>query len=193
VTTERDFERFTVLAMRVWAGRTEDELAELGEQLFVQVISGLLYPEGQRLVEAHRRAGHSIVLSSSATRFQVAPAARALGVADVLTSPVEFVDGVCTGRPGGPLMWGTGKATAVRTFADGHDIDLRQSYAYSNGAEDVPFLRVAGRPRAVNPDRGLAAAARQYGWPMAEFRSARLPRWRAVPGVAAPGVLGAEP
>src|SRR5690349_23947879 len=30
VTTEEDFERLTVLSMRVWAGRTEDELSELG-------------------------------------------------------------------------------------------------------------------------------------------------------------------
>src|SRR5215469_9677191 len=40
VTTEEDFEQLTVLSMRVWAGRTEDELAELGERLFVQAISG---------------------------------------------------------------------------------------------------------------------------------------------------------
>ena len=40
VTTEEDFERFTVLSMRTWAGRSEDELAELGELLFVQAISG---------------------------------------------------------------------------------------------------------------------------------------------------------
>ena len=41
-----------------------------------------------------------------------------------------------------------------------HDIDLAQSYAYSNGDEDVPFLRTVGRPRALNPEPGLAAAAR---------------------------------
>ena len=32
-----------------------------------------------RLVEAHGRAGHTLVLASSATRFQVEPAARAMG------------------------------------------------------------------------------------------------------------------
>jgi len=69
VTTEEDFEQFTVLGMRAWAGRSEDELAELGERLFVQAISGSLYPEAWRLVEAHRGAGHTVVLASSATRF----------------------------------------------------------------------------------------------------------------------------
>src|SRR6266536_1342633 len=171
VTTEQDFERLTTLSMRVWAGRSEDELAELGERLFVQGISGALYPEGWRLVDAHRRAGHTVVLASSATRFQVEPAARAMGVEHILVSPVEIVNGICTGRPGGPLLWRAGKAAAVRGFARDHDIELAESYAYSNGDEDVRFLLTVGRARALNPGEQLAAAARHYGWPIARFRS----------------------
>src|SRR5689334_12615895 len=173
VTTEEDFEQFTVLSMRTWAGRSEDELAELGERLFVQGISGSLYPEGWRLVGAHQQAGHTVVLASSATRFQVEPTARAMGVSHILVSPVEIVNGICTGRPGGPLLWRAGKAAAVREFAAEHGIDLGQSYAYSNGDEDVPFLRTAGRARAINPGRRLAEAARHYGWPVSRFRSRR--------------------
>jgi HAD superfamily hydrolase (TIGR01490 family) len=178
VTTEEDFERLTVLSMRVWAGRSEDELSELGERLFVQAISGSLYPEGWRLVAAHRRAGHTVVLASSATRFQVEPAARAMGVEHILVSPVEIVNGIATGRPGGPLLWRAGKAAAVRAFAGEHDIGLAGSYAYSNGDEDVPFLQTAGRARAINPGRELEKAARHFGWPVARFRS------RGRPGVA---------
>ncbi len=173
VTSEEDFEQFTVLSMHTWAGRSEDELAELGERLFVQGISGSLYPEGWRLVKAHQRAGHTIVLASSATRFQVEPTARAMGVSHILVSPVEIVNGICTGRPGGPLLWRAGKAAAVRAFAEEQGIELPQSYAYSNGDEDVPFLRTAGRSCAINPGRRLAEAARHYGWPVARFRSRR--------------------
>src|SRR5215471_8955613 len=173
VTSEEDFEQFTVLSVRTWAGRSEDELTELGERLFVQGIAGSLYPEGWHLVEAHQRAGHTIVLASSATRFQVEPTARAMGVSHILVSPVEIVNGICTGRPGGPLLWRAGKAAAVREFAGEHGIDLAQSYAYSNGDEDVPFLRTAGRARAINAGRHLAEAARHYGWPVARFRSRR--------------------
>ena len=173
VTSEEDFEQFTVLSMRAWAGRSEDELAELGERLFVQGISGSLYPEGWRLVEAHQRAGHTVVLASSATRFQVEPTARAMGVSHILVSPVEIVNGICTGQPGGPLLWRAGKAAAVRAFAAEYGVDLPQSYAYSNGDEDVPFLRTAGRSRAINPGRHLADSARHYGWPVARFRSRR--------------------
>src|SRR5690349_11829276 len=177
VTSEEDFERFTELSMHTWAGRSEDELAELGERLFVQGISGSLYPEAWRLVEAHQRAGHTVVLASSATRFQVEPTARAMGVSHILVSPVEIVNGICTGRPGGPLLWRAGKAAAVRAFAGEHDVDLAESYAYSNGDEDVPFLQTVGRPRAVNPGRELEKVARESGWPVARFRS------RGRPGV----------
>jgi HAD superfamily hydrolase (TIGR01490 family) len=177
VTTEEDFEKFTVAGMKAWAGRSEDELVELGERLFVQGIAGSLYPEAWRLVAAHLQAGHTVVLASSATRFQVEPAARAMGVEHILVSPVEIDDGICTGRPGGPLLWRAGKAAAVRTFAEEHGIDLAQSFAYSNGDEDVPFLRTVGRARALNPGRGLASAARHYSWPIARFR----PRGRGGP------------
>ncbi len=185
VTSEEDFEQFTAASMRVWAGRSEDELAELGERLWVQGLAGALYPEAWRLVEAHLRAGHTVVLASSATRFQVAPAARAMGVRHIIVSPVEIVNGICTGRPGGPLLWRAGKAAAVRTFAAGHDVDLRESYAYSNGDEDVPFLRTVGRARALNPGRALAAAARHYGWPAARFRSRRRAGVRDIARTAA--------
>src|SRR6266705_5845764 len=100
VTSEEDFERFTTASMRVWAGRSEDELAELGERLWVQGLAGALYPEAWRLVEAHLRAGHTVVLASSATRFQVEPAARAMGVRHIIVTPVEIENGIATGRPG---------------------------------------------------------------------------------------------
>ncbi|QJY50840.1 HAD-IB family hydrolase [Pseudonocardia broussonetiae] len=171
LTTEEDFERFFVLGMRAWAGRSEDELTELGERLWRQGVAGSLYPEAWRLVAAHRRAGHTVVLASSATRFQVEPAARAMGVEHVLVTPVEFADGLCTGRPGGPPLWRAGKAAAVREFAPSHGVDLGRSYAYSNGDEDVPFLRTVGRPRALNPGDALAREAAEQGWPVARFRS----------------------
>ncbi len=189
VTTEEDFEEFFVLGMRAWAGRSEDELTQLGERLWVQGIASSLYPEAWRLVEAHRRAGHTVVFASSATRFQVEPAARAMGVEHVLVTPVEIENGIATGRPGGPPLWRRGKAEAVLAFAPGHGIDLASSYAYSNGTEDVPFLSTVGRARALNPEPGLAVAAAERGWPIARFRPRGRGGLREVVRTAA-GVAG---
>ncbi len=179
VTSEADFERFVALGFAAWGGRSEDELAELGERLFAQQIAGRLFPEAWQLIRAHERMGHTLVLASSASRFQVEPAARAAGVEHVLCTPVEVTaDGILTGRAAGPTLWRQGKADAVRSFALAKGVDLRSSYAYSNGDEDVPFLSAVGHPRAVNPGRHLLAHAREEDWPVLRFAA------RGRPGAA---------
>jgi 1-acyl-sn-glycerol-3-phosphate acyltransferase len=57
----------------------------------------------------------------------------------------------------------------VRAFAAEHGIDLAQSYAYGNGGEDVAYLEAVGRPRPLNPDDELLAAARERDWPVARL------------------------
>ena len=42
VSTEEDFERLTVLSMRVWAGRSEDELSELIFDVVVEEVAEIL-------------------------------------------------------------------------------------------------------------------------------------------------------
>jgi HAD superfamily hydrolase (TIGR01490 family) len=163
------FTAFVTDSLRSWAGRSVDELEELGERLFTQRIAGSLYPESWELVKAHRRAGHTVVLASSATRFQVCPMARELGVEHVICTELEAEDGILTGRISGAVPYGVGKADAVRAFAAEHGVDLASSYAYSNGDEDVPFLQAVGRPRALNPGRRLAAVAAEYGWPVRRY------------------------
>ena len=118
-----------------------------------------------------------MVFASSATRFQVEPAARAMGVEHVLVTPVEIENGIATGRPGGPPLWRRGKAEAVRAFAPRHGIDLEASFAYSNGTEDVPFLSTVGRARALNPEPGLARRRRRAG-----LAGRAVPPPRAAPG-----------
>lgn len=171
-----DISKLMAIWVGGWAGRREDELEELGERLFVKHISGMVYPEARTLVRAHERMGHTIALASSATRYQAWPLARDLGV-ELLCTPVEVAKGVVTGRLGGPILWGEGKAKAVADFAARRGIDLSQSYAYGNGDEDVPFLEVVGRPRPLNPQGGLEKVARERGWPLIHFPT------RGGPGV----------
>jgi HAD superfamily hydrolase (TIGR01490 family) len=166
---EESFAEVVSLGLKAWTGRSEDELDELGERLLVQDIASSLYPEAWALVQAHRRKGHTVVLASSATRFQIEPLARELGVEHVLSTPAEAEDGILTGRLGGDVLWGAGKARAVRAFAAEHGVDLARSYAYSNGDEDVPFLETVGRPVAVNPQKQLAQVASARGWPAHRF------------------------
>ncbi|HEY5856683.1 MAG TPA: HAD-IB family hydrolase [Aldersonia sp.] len=174
--SEAEFEEFMTAGMQVVRGHTEAELDEIGERLFRRRMAGLFYPQAWQLLGAHRAADHTIVIASSASRFQIEAAARELDIEHVLYSKLEVRDGLLTGGVDGKPLWGTGKANAVREFAAEHDIDLDRSYAYGNGGEDVAYLASVGNPVALNPGKELTGAAEERGWPIMRFRGrGRIP------------------
>jgi putative phosphoserine phosphatase/1-acylglycerol-3-phosphate O-acyltransferase len=168
--SEEEFEALISRGIRGWTGRSPEDIAELGERLFAQGIAGTLFHGAWRAVKAHQRQGHTVVIATSATRFQVAPMARELGIDHVLCTELESEGGLLTGRLHGRTLWGDGKLAAVRKFAKRHDLDLRQAYGYANGDEDVPFLKAVGRPHPVNPQPLLASEAERRKWPVVTFR-----------------------
>lgn len=167
--TEAEFTELMAGGVRGWQGRLEEDLIELGERLFTQEVAGSLFHEAWRLVKAHQRRGHTVIIATSATRLQVLPLANELSVEHVLCTRLEQENDVLTGRIEGRPLWGEGKAAAVRAFADEHAIDLVNSHAYANGNEDIPLLKSVGTPHPVNPQPELATVAAQAGWPMLEF------------------------
>jgi len=174
---EADFERFMTVGVEAFRGREASDMDEMGERLMLSVLGGTLYAEAWRLVEAHRRRGHTVVIATSALPFQVEPLARELEIEHVLCTRLEVEDGLLTGKVDGPILWGPGKAAAVRAFAQTNRIDLDRSWAYGNGDEDEEFLAVVGNPRPLNPSKGLARVAGRRGWPVTRFRR------RGRPGV----------
>jgi putative phosphoserine phosphatase/1-acylglycerol-3-phosphate O-acyltransferase len=166
VHTEEDFAGFLDMSLQAWKGKTEDELVELGAGLFKHDIGSKLHTEVWQLVQAHHDMGHTVVVASSATRFQVEPMAEEVGARHVLCTQLEVVDGLATGRVAGRALWSEGKADALVALADEHGYDLSASFAYSNGTEDLPLLEAVGHPVCVEPEDGLRSVAEQEGWPV---------------------------
>jgi len=179
------------VALSALAGREQDELERLSQKLWASKIAPRVFPDARRLVRAHLRAGHTVAMASSATRFQAAGAAADLDIEHLLVTEVEVIDGVLTGGIDGQILWGEGKAQAVEAFAAEQGIDLDESYAYGNGTEDVPYLETVGRPRPLNADRGLTEAAEERGWPVHRLeRKKRLTPTNVVRSGAALGSIG---
>ena len=167
-----EFEELIGKASSALGGRMLSDLEEIGERLFHQRIESRIYPEMRELVRAHLARGHTVVLSSSALTIQVAPVARFLGILNTLTNTFETNDdGVLTGGVLKPILWGPGKAAAVQKFAAANYIDLKDSYFYADGDEDVALMYLVGNPRPTNPEGKMAAVARRRGWPILRFTS----------------------
>lgn len=158
-----------------WKGRKESDLMGEGEKLFKSRLVDRLYPEMKRRLEAHRAKGHTLILASSATAFQVEPAGKYLEIDNVICTRFEVIDGRMTGQPAGAPLWGEGKANAVKALARKLRLDLTKSYAYADGNEEVPLMRSVGNPRPTNPQAKLEAFARSHNWPVLKFHSRGRP------------------
>ncbi|WP_280401444.1 HAD-IB family hydrolase [Nocardia carnea] len=157
------------LVSEIWRGRPVADLEAAEDRLCHHHLARNLRHEAWGLIREHLRAGHTVVLATAATRFQTRLMARELGIEHVLCTEPVVSGGVLTGEVEGEIVWGRHKAELVAEFAIAHDLDLENSFGYSNGGADRPLLELVGHPIAVNPDRELAAAATAGGWTTLRF------------------------
>ena len=134
----------------------------LGRESFSGFTLGRFYPEALDRLREHKEAGHRVVLLSGALDFLLEPM-RGM-VDDVLCASLEEEDGVYTGELTGAPIAGDARARMLASFARKRNLDLSRSYAYADSISDLPMLEAVGNPVAVNPDRRLAAAAKDRGW-----------------------------
>lgn len=158
------FEQSMQSAVQHLAGTADRGLVEIGEKVTREHLAAEVFPEVRAMIQAHQRQGHSVVIVSSATRYQIEPLARSLGISDILCTELEVVDGRLTGRIDGSVCFGSAKLAAVRAYARRKHIRLAKSYFYSDGAEDVALLNAVGHPTVINPDSKLESVARHNGW-----------------------------
>ena len=165
------FSAFMAVHAQYLAGRPEADYIANSERLFRRAIARLIYPEARQLIEAHRAKGHSIAIVSSATPYQVRPAAKDLGIDDVYSSDLEVIDGQFTGRVVQPTCFGDGKVLAAETFTEAKKSTLNDCFFYSDSADDIELLEAVGHPVVLNGSRQLRVIARERGWAAAHFTS----------------------
>ena len=156
-------------------GIEESAYNDVGQKLYTRQIARLIYPESRALVAAHIARGHTVAIISSATPYQVEPAAADLGIEHVLCSHLEVSEGKFTGNAVKPLCFGQGKVDAAEGLAQRSGADLDRSFFYSDSTDDLLLLERVGHPRALNPGSKLARVAAERQWPIARFGSRGRP------------------
>ena len=142
----------------------------------VDKLDAAVYVEARELIERHKQQGHLVCIATSTGRDIVEPLADRLGVDRLIaTEYEEDAEGVFTGNMIGKWLWGPDKAEAVTAFAEREDIDLDESYAYSDSYYDRHLLEIVGYPRVVNPDALLRGYAVRKGWPVLGFKNREGP------------------
>lgn len=170
------FSGLMLASAKLMKGVSEVSYIKFGEEVYEKQIARLIYPESRALVQAHLKKGHTVAIVSSATPYQVTPAARDLDIEHILCSRLEVKDGEFTGDVVRPLCWGEGKVTAAESVSKKHDVNLKQSFFYTDSDDDIQLLERVGNPRPLNPNSRLVKIAERRGWPIRRFQSRGRPR-----------------
>lgn len=165
-------------------GRLREAMRQAGEAS-AGPLAAMVQPFAFPLFAEHREAGRKLVMATTTPYDLVKPLADWLGFDDVLATRYGVnADGTFDGSISGPFVWSRGKLAAVREWAEINDIDLRESYAYSDSVFDAPLLAAVGNPVAVNPDPSMLVMAALRRWPIVNLD---VPR-----GVVKIPILGVE-
>ena len=171
-------------------GMNQSDLVGLNELVLPELL-GLIRPEARALLDQHHAAGRETWIVSASPVELVEPLAIALGMTGGIGTRGEVDNGVYTGRLDGPFCYGEGKAEAITTLAAQRNIDLNNSWSYSDSMSDLPMMEIVGNAVAVNPDAELAALSRSRGWPVVVFaqRSKMLIRRSSTITAATIGIV----
>ncbi len=169
------FSAMMIATSQFLRGVREDSYIQFGEELFETHIARQIYPETRALVQAHLRKGHTVAIISSATPYQVEPAARELDIGHVLCTRLQVEDGRFTGGVIRPTCFGPGKVQAAEMLSEDTGVDLSKSFFYSDSYDDILLLERVGNPRPLNPNKKLLAVAERRGWPVRRFGSRGRP------------------
>jgi HAD superfamily hydrolase (TIGR01490 family) len=172
------------------AGHSVEEIALVGEEIVEEAVRTKIWPGTQALAGRHLDEGHEVWLVT-ATPVEVAEilAAR-MGLTGALGTVAESIDGVYTGRLVGQPLHGAAKAVAIQALAQERGLDLAQSSAYSDSANDIPMLSLVGHPVAINPDGALRSHARAHGWVIHDYRTGRRAAKLGLQAAAATALAG---
>lgn len=150
----------------LFKGARREEIWELFHWVADNYVFESLRRDVVQILNQHKESGHIVVIVSATFSDLLEVVGQRLGVANVIGTRLEVIDGKYTGRLVKPSCFGENKTQLLREFIDrnGLEIDLSASFAYADSIFDIPLLELVGNPMATYPDRDLRHLAEHNGW-----------------------------
>lgn len=137
-------------------------LKGLDENVMREIAENLSITEGvERLMYVLKRYGYKIAILSGGFTYFGNYLKDKFGIDYVYANELEIIDGKLTGRYLGDIVDGKRKAELLRLIAQVEKVDIAQTIAVGDGANDLPMLSIAGLGIAFHAKPKVAANARQ--------------------------------
>lgn len=176
-------------ALAFVAGREVTEIVAHGEEIYDELMADRIWSGTRALAHSHLDAGQRVWLVTATPVELATIIAKRLGLTGALGTVSEVENGRYTGRLVGEPLHGPAKAEAVRALALREGLDLQRCTAYSDSSNDVPMLSAVGTAVAINPDGDLRRVARENGWDIRDYRTARKAAKLGVPALLGAGAV----
>jgi phosphoserine phosphatase len=135
-------------------------LKGLPESLITQVQKEITLTDGaENLVATLHSKGHSVALVSGGFIDIIAPMIRALSIKYYKANKLEIANGLLTGGLVGPVIDRAAKATALHEFATTSGVEMANTVAIGDGANDLDMMADAGLSIAFNAKQIVVEAA----------------------------------
>ncbi|MGD9587442.1 MAG: HAD family hydrolase [Pyrinomonadaceae bacterium] len=161
---------FNEVFFKSYEGWSQDRLRYFSDELFEEVLKPAIFPGTPDLIAQAKKIGQRQVVLTGALDFTIDKLMEYLGIDHYVANRLEFVNGYATGRVLPPVMASATKAKWIREYAERENINLSESYAYSDSISDLPMLSIVGHPVAVCPDIRLKQTARQHDWAVLDLK-----------------------
>ena len=137
-------------------------LKGLDESVMRDIAEHLPITEGvERLMFVLKRYGYKIAILSGGFTYFGNYLKDKFGIDYVYANQLESVDGKLTGRYLGDIVDGKRKAELLQLLAQVEKVDIAQTIAVGDGANDLPMLSVAGLGIAFHAKPKVVANAQQ--------------------------------
>lgn len=120
-------------------------LEGLDESVMKEIAENLPLTEGcERTMQVLKRVGYKIAILSGGFTYFGNYLKQKLGIDYVYANELEIVDGKLTGRYVGDVVDGRRKAELLKLIAQVENVNIAQTIAVGDGANDLPMLATAG-------------------------------------------------
>ena len=160
-----NYDEWAEFALTTIKGKKLEEIEDILSKFLSEIIEPMINIYALKLLHDHSHGNDIMLLASATNSVIVEPIAKRLGFKNIVSTEVEIIDEIYTGKVLGIPALSEGKLIKVKEWMLQNRIESFDNTSfYSDSINDLPLLAAVSKPVAVNPDDMLREECRKRSW-----------------------------